>query len=453
MDNYLIVRIKATAGEKGMPIQWAKTDLKGNVQDNVHEGGWSELKEWLANCSLPENKMPFTDSTILLLPGTLVSTYQLAVTAAQKKHLNATVPFLLEEHLVTDIEDFHFIYQMKNSNEINVTAAPVELLKQLIELMTQHNCEPVKIVTENQLFGHNGKENSHLALFVENNYVHVCPPERPAVTLDRDAFLLVADQLLSVEESTAPDPQDEDLQTSNAAVTEQITLYQLSDDTEGSCTIENYLQQHYPFITVDKQTLQQEDGYFSLLTERLSHSIKKRTLSNLRTGAFACYKRIRKHWDAWKRIAVVACIWLATEVLFSAGSALFYRYKSDAFQSEALSLYKKQFPQDNSVVDVRTSLERKLRNINKPTQSNTFFDLLKQISVPEITQKKVVLNGIEYNEKGNHFMLVVTAPGYEEIESYMAVLRKKRLSVLMSDANNSREMKQVTAKLKITRGV
>ncbi len=439
MHNNLVIRIRVKAGEDELPMQWAVVNDNDLLVEEITEGDWTVLKQWLKTLQEIKQKT-FFDKVILLLPGTLVMVYQKAVNKAQKKHLDQVVPFLVEENLAADIEAFHFVHKLTGSDKVSIVAAPKILLEQLIDVMTEINLEPAHIYAENQLY----TGNDSLTLFIDDAYVHVHQEGKPAQTIEIGGFAIMIAHLM---DNANTERKQENIETPKK---NKVTIFYTNNDEQGKNEVVRILQENHSEFSISYCLLHERENLFGWLCERLIKAKKETQWIDLRSGSFACFKQFKKQWKAWKTVAIVATVWVILEVLFNLTTGIIYSVKASNFQEQSIEMYKKAFPADRSVVDVRTSLQRKLRGFKSSERNDGFFKIMKKVSSVKPKQKEIVTRSIEYNETGGKLTLEITAVNYEVLNNYAQKLRDKGLKVTLTNANQVNKDKIVIAKLVIT---
>lgn len=442
MHSYLMIRIRAHAGEDDAPMQWAELNNQGETTDELHEGDWPALRNWL-NVVPSARYAQFADNVILLLSGTLAMLYQVSLNKGQKKHIGQALPFLLEEHLAADVEAFHFSHRMKSDRQVDVAVMAKELLQQLIDVMAEIKIEPAFVIAENQLFP---QDDGHVQLFFEGDYAHICRPYDSVQTLEVSALPLITDDMISAKRPSQE--SNEEGKVPNTASIESINACYMADNEAHYQSFKTFIQQHFPDIVVKGKVLTSGHAIFLLLAQTFFQVRKKRSLIDFRTGPFSCYRRIKKQWQAWRWVAVAASLWVVLEIILYTSSGFVYQSRAKHFSKASLSAYKQAFPQDRSVVDVRASLERKMRGVKNVGGDDVFLKLLKRLSGVKEYGSKVVPKSLDYNESGHRLAMDVSAVSYEELNRYVEALRKQGLSVNLSGAN--KEGKQVLAKLVVT---
>ena len=437
MYNHLVIRIRANAGENNAPMQWFELDAQGHFLESpvVHEGDWAALKEWLATLS-SEQHAAFKNNVVLLLPGTLATLYRVPVNQGQKKHLNQAVPFLLEELLAANVEAFHFSHHLIDNHHVDIAVVAKQLMQQIIDFMGAIHIEPIHIFPEEYLHTHDDTHTLKIFLEAHHSCV-VCHPENITKTLDINALLLSLPHLLSAapigQKEADHDKSNTHNKQKNASLNNVVIYCNPHYNTTNSDAIEQYIRQHAPHITCTLHHAEQQKDFIHLIVTSIFNKKKLRALIDFRVGSFYCRKKMQRNRSVWRFIGVTAAIWLTLDIAFQIGSGLFYKNKTAHFEKEMRTLYTQNFPNDHSVVDVKASLERKLRNIKNTNTDKGFLNTLKQAA--GATASAIKIKSIDYNESNHRFSMDASAVSYQELNNFVESLRQQGLSVDLASAN------------------
>ena len=449
MHNYLVIRIKSAAVSADMQMQWIKIQGQDASSDELHEGDWSVFQEWLLS-KTSENKQFASDNVIILLPGILATLHRLKVSESQKKHLAQALPYLLEENLAAEVDTFHFAHHSSDADDrVDVAMVTRESLQSLTQLLDSVQIEPAFIIAENQLFLENrvtGEPadstcDNEIALYCENEYIHISDKHKNSVqTLPLAGFLAIFEQYC--QQLLASDIfLDKEKQPC-------IKIHYIDCDEAAATGLAETIKEKFSEIIISFRVHNTSYGFLPMLVERFLCNKQKNKIIDFRDGSLIGLKQLQKYWHAWRFTGIAAGFFFMLTLFFYLGTGWFYQHKSKELRRQAISFYQQVYPQDRSVVDVRTSLERKLRGIKNLNKDDTFLTLLKRMSQADTTSKKIRPRSMDYNAAGKKLSMDVFSPNYEELNSYVDLLRKQKLKVVLATANQTD--KHVLAKLTIT---
>ena len=447
MHNYLVIRIKSAAVSTDMQMQWIKT--QGHSTEEFHEGNWSVFQEWLLS-DTSENKQFISNNVIILLPGILATLHRLKVSESQKKHLAQALPYLLEENLAAEVDTFHFSHRPSSTDDrVDVAMVTRESLQTLAQLLDSVQIEPAFIIAENQLFLESeitGEQvdnalNTEIELYYEDQYIHISDKNKNSVqTLPLAGFLAIFEQycqqILASEVFS-----DEEKRFS-------IKIHHIDCDQASATGLAETIKEKFSDIMISLRGHNTNHGFLPMLAERFLCNKHKNNVIDFRDGSLIGLKQLQKYWHAWRFTGIIAGLFFMLTILFYLGTGWFYQHKSKELHRQAISLYQQVYPQDRSVVDVKASLERRLRAIKSFNRDDTFLTLLKRISQVDIASKKITPKSIDYSATGKKLSMNLSSPNYEELNNYVDLLRRQRLKVVLATANQVD--KDVLAKLTIT---
>ena len=91
---------------------WGIVNDKGQWGEQPHKGDKAELLSSLQATQLP---------IVLVIPGEKVVTTRAAYNAAEKRHFRQLLPYQLEEQIIGDVEDLHFVIQTLDALIVHLT--------------------------------------------------------------------------------------------------------------------------------------------------------------------------------------------------------------------------------------------------------------------------------------------------------------------------------------------
>ncbi len=436
MNQELVIRIMPSVHGEGAtsPVQWMVRGQASDDKATIRQGDFSDLRVW-AEQAQDEAPEQWPELITVLLPGTLAGLQRLPVTAAQKKHLQQALPYLVEESLVGHIEDQHIVGLPETGRDsVLVGHLPVTEMQYLLNTLAESGIAPVSVVSENALW-HTDAQT--IMLLFEQGMVTIASHEKPAQTVDYDALPLLLAQYLhqdSDELNTEIQVEDEnDTSTQDDAIT---TIKVLAEHHEIEADIAQIAGLAGESVSIDQQGIN-GGSVLSALASLLSEQRRARALVEFRSGAFKCPKKAGKRWRQWRPVAWVAGVWIALEFVFYVGQGFWFQHQAAHYYAQNYALYKEINPGDRSVVDVRNRFNNLLKRAGMAKADNGFLQVLNTMSrvSAQAAAKGVEPKSLDFNESGDGVTLNVAAASFEAVNRYLEALRDAGLKATMETAN------------------
>lgn len=104
MEGYLFIRITDVAGAdpEQVSAEWLGCNPEGELHFGPSRGQLSILEQTIA-----EQQGISKAKVVVVVPADYVLMMNVPVNQGQLKHLKQALPFMLEEHLINDIDDMH----------------------------------------------------------------------------------------------------------------------------------------------------------------------------------------------------------------------------------------------------------------------------------------------------------------------------------------------------------
>ncbi len=118
--------------------EFAYAKLEGNATSGEwHSGTWAQV-----------NKLNGNQPVILLIPSADVLLTRTILVTTNNRQLKQALPYALEESLVGEVEDQHFVWQAENDNTLAVAVIERERLKAWIQLLKQQKLRAKAILPD-----------------------------------------------------------------------------------------------------------------------------------------------------------------------------------------------------------------------------------------------------------------------------------------------------------------
>ncbi|EAQ99076.1 type II secretion system protein GspL [Congregibacter litoralis] len=347
---------------------------------------------------------------VFAAPGGDVRLQALTVSPEEKKHLEASLPFMLEESLTDNIEDVHFARRAVDKTrygvgmvdkqlmhhwetQLDVFARQVPWIPEPLLLPWSAGEWTLVIEAETTLLRYGLQEGTR----VENSLLPAllgalrddAPPERVLVYGEQDA---VGENILAALE-------DLDLQWRRGGLEEALLL--------------------------------SEDG---------------RSQLNLLQGEFAPQLPYGRWWREWRAIA--ALLLLALSVHLASGWLDLKRLQREnlVLRQEIETVYRGINPR-GAIVDAEKQLRRQLDGLRGGATGGTFTGLLAPLGAALSPQEDTVLASLSYSQRNAELRVNLLTANFAEVESLRGSLEAAGLSASLESSSRSGD--RVRARLRI----
>lgn len=422
------------------PVTWCDwpNDKAGSAVPPVQCTALHQIPEAIEACQL-----------YLILPGESVTMTRALVPEQQVKHLEQTLPFLLEEQLAADIELMHIVRDRhsrpqprvtttdSDANLLSVPCLVIEqsLIAELLQALQQHSLQPDVMTTDCLCLP---LEEKGLTLAIKDRRC-LLRSAGGALTTEISELSLAAEGLhqlateldqpltrMDVYFADATSPDSLNSQTRLAVEALQTDL-----------GLEVYYQP-YP------------DGLLPLMTTNLDPQIRA---LNLLQGPFAPPPRATGH-TGWQNLAKVACLLFALHLSYTAFSGWYLNHQADALYLQSEALYREYFPQDKRIINLRTQVESHLRRANRSDGNQHFLRLLGQLgrAWQTTSQGALAIRQIRFDRGTGRLTLDIDAPAIANLDSLRQALSANGLEAELLSANETESGVRGRLQLRNTQG-
>ncbi|MBU2706988.1 hypothetical protein KCM76_13420 [Zooshikella marina] len=368
-------------------------------QSNVEEGSITQLAERYAE--FPGARL------VLVVPGALTTLAWVATPSKQRKHIEQAVPYLLEERLVADIDQYHLTMLSPNEdNHVPCIALLKDDIRQLVETFTEAGLPLDVMVPESWLLA---QQPSSV----------VCHQSQVTVVTATSAVGIVPEALAA------------------QLVPELIDLTEVQQawaDADSSLPSTMELPVEWQVISGHWLTwlsgLWQKTGNVNLL----HHEWQPCHRNN--TGW--------KQWR-WSIAGVIMVISLGLAGLH--GYAWHQERHAQRLEQATTDLYRKIFPNQKKVIDVVSQFKAQLKQ-RSGGQDNAFLHTLFQLGhILQTGQPgQFTVRSLDFRNDGS-FMMELLAKDLASVEQLISTSKAQGLEANLRSANNQRQ--QVLARIEL----
>jgi general secretion pathway protein L len=308
MPEFLVVRLPSAAAETiGAAAEWIVMDGSGARRGNVQSGPLD-----LAPAAAANRKV------VVLVPGTdtLLAEPVLPVKSGAK--LAQVVPFALEEHLASDVEDLHFaVGKRETRSGTPVTVVARARMETWQALLANAGLQPDAIYPETAALP---ETTNAITLLIDGARVYVRRPETPGAVLDVVPLIEALQLALASGEEAR----------------EHVTIYVSEDDYERERELLEGLRE----FTASLQLKLLPDGPLPLLAA----NIVQQPGVNLLQGVYQSKRKLNVSFAPWRYAAVLAAVFLVSHLGLKTWQYFHYRSEEARLDAEIGNIYQQLMP-------------------------------------------------------------------------------------------------------------
>ncbi|WP_439105940.1 type II secretion system protein GspL [Congregibacter sp.] len=347
---------------------------------------------------------------VFAAPGSEVRLLELTVTPEERKHLAASLPFMLEESLTDSIEDLHFARRLIDKNHYGVGIVDNQTMRRweesLGEFATQLPWIPEPL----------------LLPWSPGEWMLVVEEDSTLVRYGRNAGTRVENELVPILLSALFEESPPS----------RVIVYGMNESTDLALLT--------PLAITD---LQWRKGGFQ---EALMLSESDASVLNLLQGEFAPQLPYARWWGQWRKVAALLLVALGIH-LFSGWLDLQRMERENlVLRSEIESVYRGINPR-GAIVDAEKQLQRQLDGLRGGGSGATFTGLLAPLGAVFSPESDMVLASLNYSQRNAELRVNLMAASFADVESLRGSLEQAGYSASLESSSRSGD--RVRARLRI----
>jgi general secretion pathway protein L len=308
MPEILVVRLPSAAADTiGAAAEWIIVDGTGARRGNVQSGPLD-----LAAASAASRKV------IVLVPGTDVLLAEPVLPVKSGAKLAQVVPFALEEHLASDVEDLHFAVGKRETRPgTPVTVVAHSRMEGWQALLADAGLDADAIYPETAALP---ETTNAITLLIDGARVYVRRPDTPGAVLDVQPLIEALQLALASGEEAR----------------EHVTIYVAEDDYERERELLEGLRE----FTASLQLKLLPDGPLPLLAA----NIVQHPGVNLLQGQYQSKRKLNVSFAPWRYAAVLAGVFIASHVGLKSWQYFQYRNQEARLDAQISETYQQLMP-------------------------------------------------------------------------------------------------------------
>jgi len=319
---------------------------------------------------------------VILVSGVEVVLTDVELPAMNRQRLIRAVPFALEEHLASDVNDNHFAIGGRQENgKLNVAIVERKIIEMWLHGLRDYAIQPDLITTEvlsvpyhdntwTLLLKAADKQSKSKAI-LRNNF-------QAGIALD---LTNVEPLLNSMLESTEPEHRPaklhviacDSVSTAPAASAANAEHFAPKALSAQMSTVIAQLQKMAAKFQIEVEVELADQPFLMYLAE----SFEEPKCINLLQGDYSHREQMEKLLRPWRPAALIAGIWLIIQIGLMAYDYHQLSSKDKELRARIVSIFHETFPDVKNIVDPRSQMKTKLTELrHQANQTSDMFALL-----------------------------------------------------------------------------
>jgi type II secretion system protein L len=325
------------------------------------------------------------EAVVFAAPGEDVRLVELTVAPEEKKHLRASLPFMLEEAVAEDVEALHVAHAARGGLAYTAMLCRHDCMARWAQALEavpalQHWVpEPLLLPWR----------DGEWCLLIEAGRALLRHGEGAGTALECDLLPAYLDALLAGGEPPTV-----------------LIVYGSEQEADLALLPE----------TLRARTQWRRGGFATALW--LSD---RGAAPDLRQGPYAPQLPLRRWWQLWRQVAVFLAVAFALQLLATAVDLRRLWADNLELRTAIQERYREAYPR-GAVVDAETQLRRQLAALRGSGQASGFVSLLARVGASVAAQPGSALESLNYTQRGSEMRVTLRAPDFAAIERVRARL-------------------------------
>lgn len=373
----------------------------------------------------------------LVISGMNMVATQVNIPSKQTRHIAQAIPFMIEDQVVQDVADLHFVIGSRDDEgNIPVLAIPHEVMTATCDIF-EHFDLPLDSVVADMLCL--PMADNEWTLAVDGSHLLLRRAPWSGMAIEMDAAPVVLSAILDHWEDK---PELVRVLVCEAQLSPNLKNWLKSQISSSFANLELPLE--YDEIDATK---------FGIVCQELNREAGKKRPHDFMQGTYGMKSRRRKPSGFnWKPLAALVAMFLVLHTAFLYVQAAKYNAEAERIAGETKALYKQLFPRDQRVVNIKRQMQTHLDNYLRGGGGDDFMVLLattgKEIRSLNATSKDAIQpRRVSYDEGQGDLRLDLIVKDYAQLEAFKNRLEKNALAVETAQA--SQDKGEVKARLNI----
>lgn len=412
-------------------VEWCWSDTDHPVQNPTVE----PFPDFVSNVHQrwPQSYLYGID---LVISGAHTVGAQVNIPSRQMRQIAQALPYMIEDQLAQDVSQFHLIHGGRGDNDaLSVQGLPRYLIEATQRLFAEHQLPLDAILPDMLCLPWTSGE---WTLLLDGKHLLIRQGEMSGIAIEIDAVPVV---LASILEHWQPAP---------SALRILLCRDHLNDN------LKNWVKSRISATLADSDIAVEYDeiasGYFVVLCDRLQSAAPRKHPANFLQGSYTAKGRRKPSAFNWKPLAALAAAFVVTYTGYLYTQSWKYQAEHKRLEAEATTLYKRLFPADRRIVNIKRQMEQHIQDFQKGQGGASFLALLtitgQQIQLMNSTsQDAITPQRASYDENQGDLRLDLLAKDFAQLEGLKSRLESS--SLIVETASAAQDAAGVKARLRI----
>jgi type II secretion system protein L len=377
----------------------------------AYEGSLAELGDFYR-----ENNQ--VKSWVLIAPALNTAERIIHFSEKERKHITKAIPFLLEDDLLTEAPDLHFVSDKLSANAIDVVAIDKALLTAWLKKLASVGVKPTHCLPEVKLLLDGAAE---WQVFYRHGEFIVKPAQGECVAIEQEHFTLMVELLT---ENYAKLPSSIEL---------------IVEDEAGLNVAWEYVPAAIQAL-IEAKTL----PYAEMLQDRFSQQAK---IWNLLKGSFAYTQQWLSVLLPWRWVGLVFFIVAVLQITINITEYQQAYAENKRLRAEMEAVFREAIPR-GQIVDHRKQLQNELDTLQRGGGSGDFMQKMQKIGSVFAKHEIQTFNALNYEQAKNEIRIDLLVMNYDKLQEVITELQQIGLTVDIQNSNAQGEL--LRARIKVT---
>jgi general secretion pathway protein L len=355
--------------------------------------------------------MPGTQ-LVFAAPGDDVRLQTIEINPDEKRHIEKSLPYMLEEELINDVDDMHFASSMWGQSTLRVAAClrskmnDWQGLLEHIQHINQWLPEPLLLPWQ----------SGEWVLVMESDTAIVRLGEFEGFTVELDLLPVMLESAMG-EHSDQP---------------KTIVVYgqhQLQDVARVPEALRSAVQWRKGAL-----------GAALLLRDETRNPL------NLLQGMFAVRLPFTRWWKQWQSAAAVISLAFCLQLVATYSQFVSLQRENTQLHAAVEQIYRKANPR-GAMVDAEKQLNRQLSALQGSAQAGGFVSLMSRLGEVIHANPGTSIASINYSDRADEVRMNISANNFESVETIRTAMSRAGLSAKME--SSSAQGDKVSARMRI----
>lgn len=385
MSERLFIRLGTSSEQACSWLVWSELE-----QEIIGSG---ELKDAHALSSLTERAG--NRPVDVLVPSSAITLTHVELPEKGQRQAIQALPFMLEENLAESVDDLHFVTGPREGESLSVAVVAHEQMQTWLSWLSEAGLKAKRIVPDCLALP---LEQCQWAAMKFNQEYLLRTGSGSGVCLTADWMNMALPRLLPV-------------------------------DNDTPVTVAGYSELELAGTEVQAQDL--ELPMLVLAKGILSAPI------DLQSGVYAPKREYGKHVQIWRNAAIVIVVALVLSMVNKGLNIYQMNSEQVRLQQQSEAIFKQAVPGTSRIVNLRSQMDRYLRDMQGKGGGSEFFSMLKGLETAFTQVPELKPTTLRFDSARNELRMQVVAKSYAQVEQFKEII--SRSYQLDSGAMNSGE--------------